>query len=60
MSPAFTTRRRAEEFDRLVETARRGSPVTVDSQIHPVCRGAGGGPDRTEHRQVNEGRRRLP
>jgi len=28
MSPAFTTRRRAEEFDRLVESARSGSPAT--------------------------------
>ena len=28
MSSAFTTRRRAEEFDRLVESARRGSPAT--------------------------------
>jgi hypothetical protein len=28
MSPAFTTRRRAEEFDRLVESTRSGIPVT--------------------------------
>jgi len=28
MSPAFTTRRRAEEFDRLVESTRSGAPVT--------------------------------
>ena len=28
MSPAFTTRRRAEEFDRLVESTLSGAPVT--------------------------------
>jgi len=28
MSPAFTTRRRAEEFDRLVESTLSGDPVT--------------------------------
>jgi hypothetical protein len=28
MSPAFTTRRRAEEFDRLVENTHSGAPVT--------------------------------
>ncbi|WGL52912.1 DUF5667 domain-containing protein [Nocardioides sp. BP30] len=28
MSPAFSTRRRAEEFDRLVEAARQGKPAS--------------------------------
>lgn len=33
MSPAFTTRRHADAFDRLVEAARRGAPASASGRV---------------------------
>jgi hypothetical protein len=44
MSPAFTTRRRAEEFDRLVEASRQGTPASgsVPSELAELADFAAG------------------